>query len=234
MKRKSSSSGLLCTHFVLHFSSKLLNLCRMVFLLKKNLKCFCNKINPGGLDSRDQSRSRSRTSIVSRLTFENRQDYPSCRDQLFFILVKIFKIEIFQSRLCLVEIFVEIVETCRDCRDLSRRVEIFEICRDAVEAFWVWKWWKVSTDWEISMRKYKNPRTSRSRSRQTVEKCQNFQISTKFSISIEIFWSERWCRDEIEIFRSWSLRLTFWRCQDFLDCRDSLFDDVETNWDPQG
>ncbi len=43
-------------------------------------------IKVGGLDSRDQSRSRSRTSIVSRLTFENRRDYPSCRDQLFFYL----------------------------------------------------------------------------------------------------------------------------------------------------
>ena len=38
------------------------------------------KTNPGGLDSRDQSRSR--TSIVSRLTFENGRDYPSRRDQL--------------------------------------------------------------------------------------------------------------------------------------------------------
>ncbi len=28
-------------------------------------------------------------------------------------------------------------------------------------------------------------------------------------------------------------RLTFWRCRDFLDCRDSLFDDVETNRGPQ-
>ncbi len=130
----------------------------------------------------------------------------------------------------------------RRCRDLSRRCWDLSRNFNIVEAFWVWKWWKVSTDWEISMRKYKNPRTSRSRSRQTVEKRWNFQISMKFSISIEIFWSGRWCRDEIEIYRS--SRLTFWRCQDFLDCRDSLFDDVEiesldwdhveTNRDPQG
>ncbi len=35
-------------------------------------------------------------------------------------------------------------------------------------------------------------------------------------------------------FLAWMLmsRLTFWRCQDFLDRRDSLFDDVETNRDP--
>ena len=51
----------------------------------------------------------------------------------FFFLVEVFKIEIFQSRLCRVEIFVEIVKTCRDCQDLLRRVKIFEICRDAVE-----------------------------------------------------------------------------------------------------
>ncbi len=107
----------------------------------------------------------------------------------FFISVEIFKIETFQSRLWRVEIFVEI---CRDaveiCQDLSRNLNI-------VEAFWVWKWWKVLTDWEISTRKYKNPCTSRSRSRQTVKKRQNFQISTNFSISIETFWSRRFGLD---------------------------------------
>jgi hypothetical protein len=35
---------------------------------------FCDWRKPGGLDSRDQSRSR--TSIVSRQTFENGRDYP--------------------------------------------------------------------------------------------------------------------------------------------------------------
>jgi len=45
---------------------------------------------PGGLNSRDQLRSRM--SKVSRLTFENRWDYPSFWDQLFFISVEIFKI----------------------------------------------------------------------------------------------------------------------------------------------
>ncbi len=52
----------------------------------------------GGLDSRDQSRSRSRTSFVSRLTFENRRECPSYWDQLFFFSVEIFKIETFQLR----------------------------------------------------------------------------------------------------------------------------------------
>jgi hypothetical protein len=69
------------------------------------------------------------------------RDCPLCRDQFlkpveifstvkidfYFISVEIFKIETFQSRLCRVEIFVEIVEICRDCRDLSRRSQ------DAVE-----------------------------------------------------------------------------------------------------
>ncbi len=45
---------------------------------------------PGGLDVRDQSRSRSRTSIASRLTFENRRDYPSRRDQLLLFLGRDF------------------------------------------------------------------------------------------------------------------------------------------------
>jgi hypothetical protein len=176
-------------------------------------------IKVGGLDSRDQSRSR--TSYVSRRTFLNCRDFLDGRDQLFFFSVEIFKIEIFQSRLWRVEIFVEIVETRRDCQDLSRHVEIFEICRDAVEIcrdaveicreISTLSRPKVSTDWEISTRKYKNPRTSRSRSRQTVEKRRKFQISTNFSISIETFWSGHCCRDEIEISRSRSR---------YLDCRD--------------
>ncbi len=95
------------------------------------------------------------------------------------------------------------------CQDLSRRSRYLSRNFDIVEAFWVWKWWKVSTDWEILTRKYKNPRTSRLRSRQTVEKRQNFQISTNFSILIETFWSGRWCRNEIE------------------KSRDLLFDAVE-------
>jgi hypothetical protein len=92
-----------------------------------------NNTNPGGLHSREQSRSRSRTSIVSRLTFENSRDYPSRRDQFFFISVEIFKIKTFQSRFRCVEIFIEIVETSQDFRDksrLSRQIEIIETNRD--------------------------------------------------------------------------------------------------------
>ncbi len=96
-------------------------------------------------------------------------------------------------------------------RFLSRCVEIVKTQSRFVKALWVWKWWKVLTDWEISTRKYKNPRTSRSRSRQTIKKHWNFQISTNFAISIETFWSGHWCRDKIEKSRSWPR---------FLNCRD--------------
>jgi len=58
---------------------------------------------------------------VSRPTFLKCRDFLDGRDQLFFFLVKIFKIETFQLRLWGVEIFVEIVETRQDCWDLSRR-----------------------------------------------------------------------------------------------------------------
>ncbi len=87
---------------------------------RKFTKRYYEKGKHGGLDSRDQSRSRSRTSIVSRLTFENGRDYPSRQDQFFFISVEIFKIETFQSRFRCVKIFIEIVETNQDFRDKSR------------------------------------------------------------------------------------------------------------------
>ena len=70
------------------------------------------------------------------------RERPSCRDQFlgsveiihhvkidfFFFSVEIFKIKIFRSRFIFVEIFIEIVETnrdCRDFRDLSRQIEIY-------------------------------------------------------------------------------------------------------------
>ena len=70
------------------------------------------------------SRSRSRTSFVSRLTFENRRECPSCQFNSYFFLVEIFKIKTFQSRLGCVEILIEIVKTNRDYRDKSRFIEI--------------------------------------------------------------------------------------------------------------
>ena len=81
---------------------------------------------------------------MSRLTFENRREYPSCRDQLlklaeiiltvetrlFFFSVEIFKIETFQSGLGCVEIFVETVKINRDCQDFRDLLRLFEIYRD--------------------------------------------------------------------------------------------------------
>ncbi len=174
-------------------------------------------------------------SIVSRLTFENRRDYPSCRDQLFFILVEIFKIEIFQSRLCRVEIFVEIVETCWDCQDLSRRVEIFEICRDAVEIcreiLTLSRPFESENDeksWQIEKSRWENTKIHALLDRN----------QDKLSRNAKIFRSRRnsWSRSRfsgLDVDVETKSRLTFWRCRDFLDCRDSLFDDVETNRDPQ-
>ncbi len=48
----------------------------------------------GGLDGRDQSRSRSRTSIVLRQTFFKCRDYPSRRDQLLKVSRSRVSIEI--------------------------------------------------------------------------------------------------------------------------------------------
>ena len=70
---------------------------------------------PGGLDSRDQSRSRFldlRDQLLKLVeiifTVETR---------LFFVSVKIFKIETFELRLGQVKILVETVETNRGSRD---------------------------------------------------------------------------------------------------------------------
>jgi hypothetical protein len=139
------------------------------------------------------------------------RDCPSCRDQFlkpvetfstikidfYFISVEIFKIETFQLRLCRVKIFVEIVETHRDCQNLLRCSR--DLSRNLNE-------------------KIQNPCTSWSRSRQTVKKRQNFQISTNFSILIETFWSGHWCRDKIKKSQSRPR---------FLDCQDALFDAVK-------
>ncbi len=89
----------------------------------------CNKwifFNLGGLDSRDQSRSRLRLSFVSRLTFENRE-YPSCQDQLFFSWLRFLKLRFFGQDLSLSRYLF------RDCRDksrLSRFIETFEIYQE--------------------------------------------------------------------------------------------------------
>ncbi len=133
----------------------------------------------GGLNVRDQSRSRPRTSITSRLTFENGQDYPSCRDQLFF-----FSVETLSRR-----------DFCQDCRDtsrLSRFVEIVKIC---------WDLSRRSRDlsrcsWDLSRNLDEKIQKSMHFSIKIETNCRE---TPKFSdldeFLIETFWSGHWCRD---------------------------------------
>ncbi len=193
----------------------------------------------GGLDSRDQSRSR--TFSVLRLTFENRRECPSCQDQLFFFSAKIFKIETFQSRLGCFKIFIETVEIFKIFWDLLR---LFEIYRDILTLSRPFEVLHHQKSWQIEKSQSRNRiklTNSRSRSRKTVKICPKCHVSTYFLISIETFETGRWCRDKIEI--SWSRsRPIFWKCRDFLDCWDQSFssveiesldrDHVETNQDP--
>jgi hypothetical protein len=87
------------------------------FVLKYNKRKISNH---GGLDSRDQSRSRSRTSYVSRLTFLNCRDFLDGRDQLFFS----------RSRFLKSRFFSRDFDASRFLSRLSRHVEIVKICRD--------------------------------------------------------------------------------------------------------
>ncbi len=75
-----------------------------------------------GLDSRDQSRSRSRMSFVLRLAFLKCQDFLDGRDWLCFSWSKFFKLRFFNWDLSL----------SRYLSRLSRRIEIVEICQDAL------------------------------------------------------------------------------------------------------
>jgi hypothetical protein len=91
----------------------------------------------GGLDVRDQSRSRSRTSIASRLTFENGRDYPSRRDQLFFSRSRFLKSRLFSRDFVALRFLSRFVEKSqrentkihalldRDRDKLSRNAKIF-------------------------------------------------------------------------------------------------------------
>ncbi len=67
-----------CLDLILHGNSQ------YIFL------CLCLSVKVGGLDSRDQSRSRSRTSYMSRRTFLNCRDFLDGPDQLFFFLGRDF------------------------------------------------------------------------------------------------------------------------------------------------
>jgi hypothetical protein len=148
----------------------------------------------------------------------------------FFFSVEIFKIETFQSRLGCVKIFfetVKIFEICQDFQDLLRLFEIYWDISTLSRLFEVLHHQKSSQIEKSRSRNRIKLTNSRSRWRQTVEICQKCHVLTYFSISIETFETGRWCRDKIKISQSWS-RLRFWKCRDFLDCRDH----VETNRDP--
>ena len=132
----------------------------------------------------------------------------------------IFKIKAFQLRLFHLNIFVKIVKIVEMNGDLLRNLDI-------IKNFLVQNLQKVLMDWKILTRKCKNPLTSQLKSRQTVKKCRNFQVSMNFSISFQIVWSGHLMlrqNQEISILVkiSWLSRQTFWKCQDFLDCRDKL------------
>ncbi len=90
-------------------------------------------------------------------------------------------------------------------------------------------------------------KTNRDRDRD-FSTCQD-ELKKTVEIWIETFGSGHWCQDEIEKSQSILIeisrlsRQTFWKSQDFLNCRDKLFDNVEietlnqnhveTNRDPQ-
>ncbi len=151
-------------------------------LNKTTIKCehlflvFLSLINaipkPGGLDSRDQSRSRSRFLDLSRPTFENRWECPSCQDQLLKTVENFHRVEInffflgqdflnwdFSIQTWLRQYFY------RDSRDKSRVSRLFKI----VETSFL----KVSRfsrllrpalcqckDWESRSRQIETPRLS--------------------------------------------------------------------------
>jgi hypothetical protein len=150
-----------------------------------------------------------------------------------------------RSRFLKLRFFSRDFDASRFLSRFSRRVEIIEICRDAsrfsrfveMQSRFV----KICREISTALRPFESENDEKS---QRIEKSwqENTKIHAlldrdrdKMSRNAEIFRSRR---------KSRSSRLTFWRCRDFLDCRDSLFgnveiesldrDHVETNWDPQG
>ncbi len=147
------------------------------------------------------------------LTFLNSQDFLDGRDQLFFFSVKIFKIKIFQLRLWRIEIFVEIVKICPEILTLSRP---FESENDEKSRRIEKSWWE-------------NTKIHAFLDRDRDKMSRNAKIFRSRRISQS--W---WRLFGLDIDVETKSRHTFWRCLGYLDCRDSLFDNVETNRDPQG
>jgi hypothetical protein len=85
----------------------------------------------GGLDSRDQSRSRSRMSFMSRLTFLKCRDFLDGGDQLFFSWSRFLKSRFFNQDLAASRFLsrssrlIETVETYQDCQDFSHLSRYF-------------------------------------------------------------------------------------------------------------
>ena len=160
---------------------------------------------------------------MSRLTFFGDEIFSTVETNFFFFSVVIFKIKIFQSRFIFVEIFIEIIETNRDCQDFQDLSRLFKIYRDILtllrlfEVLQDQKWWQIEKSQSRNVIKLTN---SWSRSRQTVEICQKCHVLTDFLVLVETFGTGRRCQDKIETnFFSVSRffrpsRLTFFWCWD--------------------
>jgi len=136
------------------------------------------------------------------------------RDQLLKLVMIILTVK---TRLFFVsvEIFIKIVKINRDCQDFWDLSRLFKIYQDILTLSRLFEGLQAQKSWQIEKSRLRKViKLTNSRSRQTVEICQKVQVLTDFSISIETFGTGRWCRDKIEISRSWS-RL--------LDCWDKLF-----------
>jgi hypothetical protein len=161
------------------------------------------------------------------------------------------------SRFLKLRIFSQDFDALRFLSRLLRRVEIVEICQNVSRLS---RFVKKSQHCQslLSLKMMKSLDGLRN-----IDK--KIQKSTHFSIKIETNCWETPTFLDLDLDRDflvWTLmsrqnrevsisteisqlsRCTFWRCWYFLDCRDSLFDDVEiesldwdhveTNWDPQG
>ncbi len=110
-------------------------------------------------------------------------------------------------------------------QDLSRNLGF-------IEAFWVWKWQNVLTYWEISTRNMQKYTYFLIEIKTKCCKMPNFPGLNKLLDLDRDFWvwtliSRR--NGEVLILTKISRlsRQNFWKCWDFLDCQDKLFDKVK-------
>ena len=126
----------------------------------------------------------------------------------YFISVEIFKIETFQSRLCRVKIFVEIVEICQDCWDLSRFVKTQSRFVKMQSRF-------VEKSWHCQG--LKSRRIEKSRRENTKIHALLDQDRDKLSRNAKIFRSRRISRSRSRLF---GLDIVVETKSRYLDCRD--------------